>query len=82
MKEVIEKQEEATSGRCSRRALVKGSAALLLAGGVAGRLSNALAATPPEPTYAPAPELPWKWTPLDPMEAGTRAYHAYLKNRG
>ena len=30
----------------------------------------------------PAPPLPWKWTKLDPMEAGTRAYRAYLKNKG
>ena len=63
----------------SRRSILKGSAALLL-GGMAGRMSNANAA--PAPTFAPAPPLPWKWTKLDPMEAGRRAYQNYLKNKG
>ena len=26
--------------------------------------------------------LPWPWIPLDPMDAGTRAYQNYLKNKG
>ena len=64
---------------CSRRSILKGSA-LLLAGGMAGRIGSAYAA--PDPTYAPAPPLPWKWTKLDPMEAGTRAYQTYLKQKG
>ena len=63
----------------SRRSILKGSAALLV-GGVAGRLSNAYAA--PAPQFAPAPPLPWKWPMLDPLEAGTRAYQNYLKNKG
>ena len=63
----------------SRRGILKASAALLV-GGIAGRLSNAYAAT--EPACAPAPPLPWPWIPLDPMEAGTRAYQNYLKNKG
>jgi hypothetical protein len=63
----------------SRRSVLLGSAAFLV-GGVAGRISKSHAAS--EPTYAPAPPLPWKWTKLDPMEAGTRAYQNYLKNRG
>ena len=63
----------------SRRSILKGSAALLV-GGVAGRISNAYAA--PEPAFAPAPPLPWKWPKLDPLEAGTRAYENYLKNKG
>ena len=63
----------------SRRGILKASAALLV-GGIAGRLSNAYAA--PEPTCAPAPPLPWPWIALDPMEAGTRAYTNYLKNKG
>ncbi len=63
----------------SRRSILKGSAALL-AGGIAGRISNTYAAAPP--TFAPAPPLPWKWPKLDPMEAGTRAYQSYLKNKG
>lgn len=64
---------------CSRRNLLTGSVALVL-GGVAGRLSNAYAE--PAPQSAPAPPLPWPWIPLDPMEAGTRAYQNYLKNKG
>jgi hypothetical protein len=43
-------------------------------------MSNVYAA--PAPTFAPAPPLPWKWTKLDPMEAGRRAYQNYLKNKG
>jgi len=63
----------------SRRSILLGSAALL-AGGLAGRASNAFAV--PEPACAPAPPLPWKWPKLDPLEAGTRAYENYLKNKG
>ena len=72
-----EAREEATA--CSRRSILKGSAALLL-GGMAGRMSNAYAA--PAPTFAPAPPMPWPWAKLDPLEAGTRAYQNYLKNKG
>jgi hypothetical protein len=50
----------------SRRSVLTGSA-LLLTGGIAGRISNAVAA--PAPPSAPAPPLPWKWTKLDPLEA-------------
>ena len=63
----------------SRRTMLNGSA-LLLIGGIAGRISNAYSA--PEPSSAPAPPLPWKWTKLDPLEAGRRAYRIYLKNKG
>jgi hypothetical protein len=64
---------------CSRRSMVTGSAALLV-GGIAGRVSNTYAAA--GPAFAPAPPLPWKWTKLDPLEAGRRAYRTYLKNKG
>jgi hypothetical protein len=63
----------------SRRSILKGSAALL-AGVIAGRMSNAYAS--PAPTFAPAPPLPWKWVKLDPLEAGRRAYQNYLKSKG
>ena len=76
--EFREENREETLVR-SRRSILKGSAALLL-GGIAGRMSNAYAA--PAPTFAPAPPLPWKWTKLDPLEAGRRAYRNYLKNKG
>ena len=62
----------------SRRSMVTGSAALLL-GGVAGGAGLAAAAAP---QHAPAPPLPWKWTKLDPDEAGRRAYRSYLENKG
>jgi len=64
---------------CSRRSILTGSA-MLLAGGIAGRISNAYAA--PAPTFAPAPALPWKWVKLDPLEAGRRAYRFYKEKGG
>jgi hypothetical protein len=82
MKELNEEPREEAGereGDCSRRSILLGSAALL-AGGIAGRISTAYAA--PEPTCPPAPPLPWKWPKLDPLEAGTRAYQNYLKNKG
>jgi hypothetical protein len=82
MKELKEEFNEEPGEKAvvrSRRSILTGSAALLL-GGIAGRLSNAYAE--PAPQYAPAPPLPWAWTNLDPMEAGTRAYQNYLKNKG
>ena len=72
-------EDSKKSPEYSRRSILLGSAALL-AGGLAGRVSNAYAV--PEPTCAPAPPLPWKWPKLDPLEAGTRAYENYLKNKG
>jgi len=74
---VEEKKEKAIDN--SRRNILKGSA-VLLAGGIAGRISNSYAA--PVSGFSPAPPLPWKWPKLDPLEAGTRAYQAYLKNKG
>ena len=77
--EAIMNEKKENPAVCSRRNILKGSAAVLL-GGIAGRMSSAYAA--PAPEAAPAPSLPWKWPNLDPMEAGTRAYHNYLKNKG
>jgi hypothetical protein len=72
-----EKREEA--GVCSRRRILTGSA-MLLAGGIVGRISNAVGAT--KPAADKAPPLPWKWTKLDPLEAGRRTYHTYIKEYG
>ena len=72
-----EKREEAAV--CSRRRILTGSA-MLLAGGIVGRISNAVGA--PEPAADKAPPLPWKWVKLDPLEAGRRAYRNYLTNKG
>jgi hypothetical protein len=71
--------EERKSDIMPSRSILTGSGALLV-GGIAGGMSNALAA--PAPKYAPAPPLPWKWPKLDPLEAGTRAYQTYLKKKG
>ena len=57
-----------------RRTMLVGTGALL-AGGVAGR------ATAQEGPQT-APELPWPWTKIDPMEAGERTYNAYLTQGG
>jgi len=64
---------------CSRRSILTGSAAVLM-GGVLGRISNAFGA--PKPAADKAPPLPWKWVKLDPLEAGRRAYRAYLSEGG
>lgn len=75
------KQEEA--GFCSRRSILAGSAVLLM-GGIAGRISSAYGAPKPSAAKAPqaAPPLPWKWVKLDPLEAGRRAYRSYLEKKG
>lgn len=51
-------------------------------GGVAGGGVVAYAATPAAGTAAVAPPLPWKWTTLDPLEAGRRAYRLYREKGG
>jgi hypothetical protein len=64
-----------------RRTFLSG-AGVLLVGGVLGR-SPVLAASPvPPPTAGTAPPLPWRWPVIDPMEAGTSAYHYYLDQGG
>jgi len=73
------KTQKEEVGLWSRRSILKGSA-LLLMGGIAGRISNANSA--PVPTSTTAPPLPWPWVKLDPIEAGRRAYRAYLSEGG
>jgi hypothetical protein len=64
----------------SRRRFLKSGGALL-AGGVIGCASaNALSQSKPSADAAPA--LPWPWSKIDPMEAGSRAYHIYLDAGG
>ena len=66
--------------KCSRRSLLTGSAALLV-GGALGSVMTGYAATAPVKSDKPAPAaalpLPWKWSNLDPLEAGRRAYRNY-----
>lgn len=75
------KGQEEKTWLFSRRNMLKGAAVLLL-GGTVGRLSNSY----PTPAAARAagnpPPLPWKWVQLDPLEAGRRAYRAYLEKKG
>ena len=55
------------------------AAGIFAAGEIAGCTSGAL---PPTPTVTEPPPLPWKWTKLDPLEAGRRAYRGYLSKPG
>ncbi len=74
-------EREEKRGLLSRRNMLKGSAIFLL-GGTVGRVTNV---SPPiaaaQTTGNPLP-LPWKWVQLDPLEAGRRAYRAYLEKKG
>ncbi len=77
------KTQKEETGLCSRRSILTGSA-LLLAGGIAGSITSVSSAPTPEvkEVIKPAPPLPWKWVKLDPLEAGRRAYRAYLEQGG
>jgi hypothetical protein len=59
----------------SRRRLLK-SAGALLTGGLIGCASMNFSASSKK-TPEPAPALPWSWSKIDPMEAGSRAYRFY-----
>ena len=71
--------EKAKEKLLSRRNFLEG-AGIFMAGGVLG-VGTSLASAP-APTAGSAPPLPWKWVKLDPMEAGSRAYHIYLEAGG
>ena len=73
------KEKKESTGLCSRRSMLAGSAALLT-GGLVGGIRNIYAG--PAPKIKSAPPLPWKWVKLDPLEAGRRAYRSYLENKG
>jgi hypothetical protein len=64
----------------SRRRFLKSGGALL-AGGVIG-CASANALSQPKPSADAPPALPWPWRKIDPMEAGSRAYHIYLDAGG
>lgn len=55
------------------------AAGLFAAGGMTGCTSPAVS---PSPQAVAPPPLPWKWTKLDPLEAGRRAYRGYLSKPG
>jgi len=67
--------EGKTQTNPSRRQLLK-SAGTLLAGGVIGCASINFSAAS-KPTADAPPALPWPWSKIDPMEAGSRAYRYY-----
>ena len=66
-----------------RRNVLAGSAALLAGGGIGSVMTNAMGAAAAA-TGSPAepPPLPWKWTRLDPLEAGRRGYRFYKEKGG
>jgi hypothetical protein len=65
----------------SRRSVLAGSAALLAGGAVGSALTRVAVAAGTE-MQTDAPPLPWKWTELDPLEAGRRAYRFYKEKGG
>jgi len=67
----------------SRRNMLAGSAALLAGGGLGSVMTSFVrSASAADPAPAEPPALPWKWTKLDPLEAGRRAYRFYKEKGG
>ena len=64
----------------SRRRFLKSGGALLAGGVIGGASANAFSQSKPSADAPPA--LPWPWGKIDPMEAGSRAYHIYLEAGG
>lgn len=60
---------------CSRRRFLNGGAAFV-AGGLIGSATGMVSAAAGRPKRGAA-ELPWPWAPIDPMEAGSRAFRYY-----
>ena len=75
------KGQEEKSKLISRRSMLKESGIFLL-GGTLGCASKALSPSAAATPAGDAPPLPWPWVKLDPMEAGRRAYRAYLTQHG
>ncbi|HIJ77392.1 MAG TPA: twin-arginine translocation signal domain-containing protein [Deltaproteobacteria bacterium] len=74
----MEKEQERASSLSRRNFMTK--AGIFVAGGIAGYGTSL--ALPPTPKVTEPPPLPWKWTKLDPLEAGRRAYRFYLEKKG
>ena len=75
------REQKEGAGLFSRRNVLKGSAIFLI-GGTVGRVSNFYPSSAAAQTAGNPPSLPWKWPMLDPLEAGRRAYRAYLEKKG
>jgi hypothetical protein len=72
------KPQASNDASVSRRDVLTASAALVAGAGIGA----ALTACAPSGTPAViVPPLPWKWTKLDPLEAGQRAYRIYLDKK-
>ncbi len=69
-KKMNDKKREA----CTRRNMLTRTALFALGGAVGGATSVAAKGRVDE---TETPPLPWKWTPLEPLETGRRAYHLY-----
>jgi hypothetical protein len=63
---------------CSRRGFLSGSASMLVGGALGGAVLTYAATGQAKSEAAAAPPLPWKWSKLDPLEAGQRAYRGYF----
>ena len=61
--------------RYSRRRFLRSGGALLAGGVIA--CASAYASSQPKPSAEAPPALPWPWSKIDPMEAGSRAYRYY-----
>jgi hypothetical protein len=73
------KSHDSSNSPISRRDVLAASAALVTGAGIGAALTGCA----PNAPSAAVPPLPWKWTKLDPLEAGRRAYRIYLdKERG
>jgi hypothetical protein len=66
--------KETQTGYSRRNFLKSGSA--FLAGGMIMGSPGLASPTSKKPADAP-PALPWPWSKIDPMEAGSRAYRYY-----
>jgi hypothetical protein len=75
---MMEKEQERAPSPSRRNFITK--AGLFVAGGLAGYGTSL--ALPSIPKVTEPPPLPWKWTKLDPLEAGRRAYRFYLEKKG
>ena len=76
-------KSEGENEQLSRRVFLNTAGAAAVGGIVVAAGGSLLATREVVATTVPeAPPLPWKYTKLDPMEAGKRGYKNYLKRGG
>ncbi len=80
------REERKREGECeqlSRRVFLNTAGAAAVGGIVVAAGGGLLGNREVEATTAPAaPPLPWKYSKLDPLEAGKRGYKNYLQRGG